>query len=485
MILVVDVGTSSVRVAVLDPDGSLQHLEQRPFPPSTPAPGLVEFDAAALAATVLEMSVAAVNLVGTVQCVGITAQRASSVLWDRTTGVPLGPGLGWQDLRTLGECLIAKAEHDIRIAPNQSATKFAWLASQHRAHAQTAVPPEQICAGTVDAWLVWTLSGGTAFVTDHTHAGVTGLYEIAHGEWSERLCTQLGVDPQWLPTIVDSAGEIAVATRLPGAPPITALVGDQQSSLIGQGCIRPGMAKITFGTGGMLDMCRGDLPPVGGHRSQQGTFPIVAWSEAGRRVWGEEAIMLSAGTNVEWLVEDMGLLDSAAHSEQVAASVADNGGLVYVPALLGLGTPSWDYGARGTLIGLTRGSTRAHVVRAVLEGVAHRGVDLIEATEAATGITIPVIRIDGGMSRNRVFAQALANAANRPVEISFLSESTLLGAAFLAGSSHGIWRDLTEATQTWHPLDRLEPNHQLDRELWLRASQRAAGWIPELSALDF
>jgi glycerol kinase len=485
MILVIDVGTSSVRAAVVDPDGSVRHLEQRAFAPLTPAPGLVEFDPAVLADMVLEMSEAAISAVGSVTCVGITAQRASAVLWDRVTGRPLGPGLGWQDLRTLGECLVAKAEHGLSIAPNQSATKFAWLAAQHSTGMGEPLVPDRTCAGTVDAWLVWTLSEGTAFVTDHTHAGVTGLYDIASGEWSERLCGILHVDPHWLPRIVDSSGAVAMATRLKGSPPITAVVGDQQSSLIGQGCIYPGMAKITFGTGGMLDMCRGDLPPIGGYRSPEGTFPIVAWSEGGQRVWGEEAIMLSAGTNVEWLVEDMGLIDSASHSEQVAASVPDSGGLVYVPALLGLGTPTWDYGARGMLIGLTRGSTRAHVVRAVLEGVAHRGVDLLAATEKATGIDVPVLRIDGGMSRNRVFAQALANAADRPVEVSLLSESTLLGAAFLAGSAHGVWRDLAEATETWQPLIRLEPTEQLDRELWLRASQRAAGWIPELSALDF
>jgi glycerol kinase len=181
----------------------------------------------------------------------------------------------------------------------------------------------------------------------------------------------------------------------------------------------------------------------------------------------------------------MGLIDTPADSETLAASVVDSAGLVYVPALLGIGTPTWDYGARGTLIGLTRGSTRAHVVRAVLEGVAHRGVDLIEAAEAATGFEIPVVRIDGGMSRNRLFAQALADASRRPVEISLISESTLLGAAFLAGSAHGVWRALDEATETWQPLVRLEPAQPLDRELWLRASARAAGWIPELSALDF
>jgi glycerol kinase len=485
MILVIDVGTSSIRVAAVDPDGSVRHINQRAFPPSSPAPGLVEFDPVALGSTVLDMATAVIEAVGPVSCVGITAQRASSIVWDRSSGLPLGPGLGWQDLRTLGECLIARSEHGISVAPNQSATKYAWLAQAHSALASTPPDPSQVCAGTVDSWLVWTLTGGATFVTDHTHAGLTGLYDVATGQWSPRLCEALGVDMQWLPQIVDSAGVVALAHRLPGSPPITALLGDQQSSLIGQGCIHPGMAKITFGTGGMLDMCRGDLAPTGGQRSPTGTFPIVAWAAGGQRVWGEEAIMLSAGTNLEWLVDDMGLIETPADSEALAASVPDSAGLVYVPALLGLGTPNWDYGARGTLIGITRGTTRAHVVRAVLEGVAHRGVDLVEATETATGIAIPVIRIDGGMSRNRLFAQSLADASGRPVEVSLISESTLLGAAFLAGTAHGVWRDVSEATETWQPLVRLEPAQSLNRELWLRASTRATGWIPELSALDF
>ncbi len=485
MILVIDVGTSSIRAAAVAPDGSLRHVEQRPFPPSSPAPGLVEFDPLALAHIALEMAGLVIAAVGAVNCVGVTAQRASSILWDRSTGQPLGPGLGWQDLRTLGECLTARAEHGIAIAPNQSATKFAWLAAAHAAHSTEPIAPSQICAGTVDSWLVWNLSQGSAFLTDHTHAGVTGLYDLTTGTWNPRLCKLLNVDQDWLPQIVDSAGVLAIATALPGAPAITAVVGDQQSSLIGQGCISQGMAKITFGTGAMLDMCRGTAVPTGGHRSQHGTFPVVAWSFEGERIWGEEAIMLSAGSNVEWLVDDMGLIDSPAQSEEIAGSVPDSAGLVFIPALFGTGTPTWDYGARGALFGITRGSTRAHIVRAVLEGVAHRGVDLLEATEAETGITIPTLRIDGGMSRNRLFAQALANASGRRVEVSLISESTLLGAAFLAGSAHGIWRDLGEATETWQPLVHLEPTQQSNRELWLEGSARAAGWIPELSALDF
>jgi glycerol kinase len=272
---------------------------------------------------------------------------------------------------------------------------------------------------------------------------------------------------------------------LPGSPPIAALLGDQQASLIGQGCVRPGDAKITFGTGGMLDVCVGDAVPTTGRRSDNGTFPIVAWSDGGRKVWGVEAIMLSAGTNVEWLCEDMGLIDTPADSHAVAGRCATADGVVYVPALLGLGTPSWDYGARGTLLGLTRGTERAHIVRAVLEGVAHRGADMVAAAEADTGLTIPTLRIDGGMSQNPTFVQALANAAGKPVEVSPVVESTTLGAAFLAGVAVGTWPTLGHATAEFTPADRVEPSGQLDRAAWADALDRSAAWFPELSALDF
>jgi glycerol kinase len=264
-----------------------------------------------------------------------------------------------------------------------------------------------------------------------------------------------------------------------------ALVGDQQGSMIGQGCIEPGRAKITFGTGGMLDICTGDVLPTSGRRSENGTFPIIAWSHGGAKVWGVEAIMLSAGTNVEWLVDDMGMIDSPAQSHEVAAECDTSDGVVYVPALLGIGTPDWDYGARGTLLGLTRGSGRPHVVRAVLEGVAHRGADMVAAAEAETGLSIPTLRVDGGMSQNPTFIQALANATGKPVEVSPVVESTTLGAAFLAGAGAGVWAGLDETASAFRPADRVEPSAQLDRETWAEARRRAASWIPELSALDF
>lgn len=485
MILVIDVGTTGLRAALVRPDSTVASVEHRPFPPQTPFPGLVEFDATELARLVLEAAGAVLRRHGNppLAGVGIANQRASTIVWDRATGRPVGPGIGWQDLRTVGECITAAAEHGLRLAPNQSATKLAWLLQQ------AGRDPAGLCFGTVDSWLAWTLSEGALHVTDHTNAAITGLYSIEHGTWHEGVCAQLGIDPVLLPAIVDTAAEIGAATALAGVPPITALAGDQQASLVGQACTTPGLAKITFGTGGMLDMCTGPAAPAQADRSPDGTFPIVAWSHRGERTWGVEAIMLSAGSNVEWLRDDIGLIATAAESHDVASRCETADGVVFVPALLGLGTPRWDYGARGTLLGLTRGSDRSHVVRAVLEGVAQRGADLVEAAEAHTGLSIPTVRIDGGMSRNPTFVQALADATGKPVEVSPVVEATTLGAGYLAGIGAGVWSGFTDTAQAWIPHEIVEPRGHLDRSRdrarWAEAVARAAEWIPELSALDF
>ncbi len=230
--------------------------------------------------------------------------------------------------------------------------------------------------------------------------------------------------------------------------------------------MRPGLAKITFGTGGMLDVCTGPTAPLSARRSDHGTFPIVAWSRAGQRTWGAEAIMLSAGTNVEWLRDDLGMIDTAAHSHDVAAQCEHTDGVVYVPALMGLGTPHWDYGARGTLLGLTRGSGRPQLVRAVLEGIAHRGADLLEAAEADFGDSIGAIRVDGGMSQNPTFVQALANATGRAIEVSPQTEATTIGAAYLAGLAVGVWGSFDDIAAAWHPHAVVQPTAPLDRQQW-------------------
>ncbi len=295
-------------------------------------------------------------------------------------------------------------------------------------------------------------------VTDATNAAITGL-QVTHAPstWDERVLDVLGIPLEMLPPIVDSAGIVGAAEALPGAPPIGALLGDQQASLVGQGCVRPGDAKITFGTGGMLDVVLGETPPSFDQRGAAGTFPIVAWRNAGRVTWGIEAIMLAAGTNVQWLRDDLGLIANADESDAVAAACADTGGVVYVPALLGLGTPAWDYGARGALFGLTRGTGRAEIVRAVLEGVAQRGADLVEAAETDSGVAIPALRVDGGMTDNHTFVQALADATQRPVEISPMREATSRGAALMAGLAVGHHGSVDDLAHTWQPRVRVEP----------------------------
>ena len=487
-VLVIDVGTSGVRAAVVRPDGDVHGLHYLSTPPSSPFPGLVEFDPMAMLQSVMQVAQAALHDAGPVSAVGITAQRASTVVWDRATGEPIGPGLGWQDLRTVIECITARAEHGLMLAPNQSATKIPWLLDNCGGRGR------DVCAGTVDSWLAWHLTGGTHHVTDHTNAAITGLTLPDASGWSDTACAAMKVPVDMLPRIVATSGAIGECTALPGAPVLAALVGDQQASLIGQSCVQPGMAKVTFGTGGMLDMVTGTRAAATAGRSSGGTFPVVAWSRDGQLTWGAEAIMLSAGTNVEWLVSDLGILADAAESHAVASQCANAEGVVYVPALMGLGTPHWDYGARGTLLGLTRGSGRPQIVRAVLEGVAHRGADLVEAAEADGGHTIPVLRTDGGMSRNGTFVQALADASGKTVEVSRHTEATTVGAGYLAGMAVGMWNDPSDLEALWQPAAVVHPRPGFEpdgadrvaaRRVWNEAVDRAKGWIPDLSALDF
>lgn len=478
-ILVIDVGTSSVRASVVHPDATVTHETRRVTLPDTPMAGLVEFDAAAYAQAALDCARETLAAHGPVEAVGVCNQRASTIVWDRATGEPVAPALGWQDLRTVGECLVLSAEGR-PMTPNQSATKLA--------HLLDAVDPDRVrdlCFGSPDSWLVWQLTGGAHHVSDLSNAALWGLLTHDAGGLDHELLEQLRIPVESLPRIVDSTGVIGEATALDGAPPICGIAGDQQASLVGQACVLPGLAKTTFGTGAMLDVCIGSERPAFAAKGGHGTFPIVAWSEHGRPTWGVEAIMLSAGTNIEWLVDDLGVLPDAAASGAVAASVPDTDGVAYVPALMGLGTPRWDFGARGTLLGVTRGTTAAHVVRAVLEGVAQRGADLVESAEADCELSLETLRVDGGMTANEVFVQALANATGKVVEVSAQREATTLGAGFLAGLAIGTWSSWDDVAATWNPAASVEPTGSSDRDRWREAVDRAAEWHPDLSALQF
>ncbi len=484
-ILVIDAGTSGVRAAIVEADATISLEYYAEALPDTPAPGLVEFDAATYAALAIELANRVLAEAGPVDAVGISTQRASVIVWDRATGEPVAPAQSWQDLRTLGDCLVLQGS-GLRFAPNQSATKIPNILN--------AVDPDRsrdLCVGTPETWLVWNLTQGAAHVTDLSNAAVTGL--LSHGaaaaEWDQGVLDTLGIPASTLPRIVDCSGEIAPATALAGSPPICGLAGDQQASLIGQGCVQPGLAKVTFGTGAMLDLCVGPDRPTAEARAAAGTFPIVCWGRDGSVMWGIEALMLSAGTNVQWLRDDLGIIASAGESDEVAAQCDHTDGVMYVPAQLGLGTPYWDYGARGSLLGLTRGSGRPQIIRAVLEGIAHRGADLVEAAEADSGLAIGALRIDGGMSDNVVFTQALADITGRRVEVSPVRDATALGAAFLAGLAIGTWPDWNAIAATWRPTRIVEPRPDFDRaaarKQWASAIERARGWYADLSGLDF
>ena len=483
-VLVVDVGTTGVRAGVVGADGAIDHVHYVEVLPSSPAPGFVEFDAGAMASAVLEVARATLAASGPVAGVGIANQRGSTVVWDRRTGEPVGPGIGWQDLRTVGTCLVLR-DQGIRVAPNESATKVSMLLDM--------ADPDRtgdLCFGTVDSWVAWTLSDGALHVTDATNAGITGLLAGDGTDWDDGMLDALRIPRSVLPAIVDSSGPVGEAAALAGAPVICGIAGDQQASLVGQGCTRPGQAKATFGTGGMLDLCVGPARPGFARRGGAGTFPIVAWQRAGHKTWGVEAVMLSAGMCVEWLRDDLGIIDTAADSHRVAAACDDTGDVWFVPALLGLGTPLWDFGARGTFVGITRGTGRPEMVRAVLEGVAHRGADLLESAEADTAMTVETLRVDGGMSANPTFVAALADAMGRPVEISPVTEATTLGAAYLAGIALGVWADEDDVAAAWKPSAVVEPRgtdrrRAATRSRWLAARERARATVPELTALEF
>jgi glycerol kinase len=444
----------------------------------------VEFDAAAVGNAALDVARASLAAHGRVEAVGIANQRASTIVWDAVTGEPVAPAIGWQDLRTVGECLGLGLE-GFRVAPNLSVTKLA-----HILDSVEGARSRDLRFGTVDTWMVWLLTQGQCHVTDATNFAVTGLTGGDGVSLHSELLERLQIDPALLPTVVDSSGVVGQATALDGAPPIAGIAGDQQASLVGQGAVEPGQAKITFGTGGMLDVVVGPDRPGFETRGEGGTFPIVARRLGGEVTWGLEAVMLTAGTEVEWLVSDLGLIDAVAESHALASTVADTEGVIYVPALLGLGAPDWDHGARGTLLGITRGTTAAHITRAVLEGVANRGADLVGAAEADAGHRLETLRVDGAMSTNPTFMQALAEAVYRPVEVSPVSEATTLGAGYLAGVAVGTWGDLAETSSLWSPTETVTPDsdqaaHEDRRARWCEAVERSKGWHEDLSSLDF
>lgn len=471
------------------PDGTLEANHQADLPPQRPFPGLVELDGAAIATAVLEVARSCLEEVGQVAGVGVTNQRGSTIVWDADSGEPVGPVLSWQDLRTAGTCLELQAE-GLRLAPNESATKLAWLLDTYDAQRR-----RNLRFGTLDTWAVWQLSEGGAHVTDPSNAGVSGLLPtegLLSGKeglaWDVSRLERFRIPEACMPALVPSSRAVAEASALQGSPPICGIAGDQQASLIGQGCVRRGDAKATFGTGAFLDVNIGNEPPpfgAFGKSGERGCFPVIAWERDGALTWGVEAIMLSAGAALAWLIDDVGLLSSPAESAEVAGRCSDTGDVMFVPALIGLGTPNWDFGARSLFIGMSAGTGRPELVRAVLRGIAQRGADLLEAAEADAVQEVARLRADGGMTANPVFVQELADACQRPVEISAELEATSVGAGFLAGLAAGVWSSFEEVAAVAKPRSVVEPSGADRRARWKDALSRSERWIPELSALRF
>ena len=422
-----------------------------------------------------------------IAAIGITNQRETVVAWDRTTGVPYGPAIVWQDRRTAGRCdeLAAAGALDLVrtrtglvLDPYFSGTKFEWLLSEG------GVPRSgDLALGTIDAWVIWNLTGGGRHVTDATNASRTMLFDIVELAWDDELCRLLHVPPEALPEVVPSSGRVGVTAAGGGVPagiPISGIAGDQQAALFGQACVSPGMAKNTYGTGSFVLLNVGERCPP----PAPGMLTTVAWTLADSTVaYALEGAIFSTGSAVQWLRDGLGVIADAAETWSLASTVADSGGLYMVPAFTGLGSPWWDPYARGTIVGITRGTTRAHLARAVVEAMAYQTRDAVEAMTRAAGTPLAELRVDGGASVMDGLLQFQADQLGVTVERPTDMETTALGAAYLAGLAEGVWPDVAAVgaqrriDKTFQPAaDRTSAD--AGYAAWLRAVERARAWAP-------
>jgi glycerol kinase len=451
-VLAIDQGTTSSRAVVFDQEWRSAGLGQRELPQSFPHSGWVEHDAAQIwstqAATIREALAQAGIAAHQLTAIGITNQRETTLLWDRHTGQPIGPAIVWQDRRTAERCAaLLAAGHGPLIGSRTgllpdsyfSATKLEWLLTQVPGVRQRAQRGE-LAFGTIDSWLIWNLTGGSAHVTDISNASRTMLFNIHSGEWDEELLQLFGIPraclPRVLPCCFSSADEPLSADLDGCAVPITGIAGDQQAALFGQACLKPGMAKNTYGTGCFLLMNTG----AEAMHSQQHLLTTIAWRlGSGALQYALEGSVFVGGAAVQWLRDGLGVIPDSGAVEALARRVPDTDGVHFVPAFTGLGAPYWDPQARGALVGLTRGSSAAHIARAALEAIAFQSTDVLNAMQVDSGRALSELRVDGGGSRNALLMQFQADLLGAPVVCARHSESTALGAACLAGVGAGIW----------------------------------------------
>ena len=494
-ILSIDQGTTSSRAVVFDRAGQVVAMAQREFAQHFPQPGWVEHDAREIwqsQLAVMQQAMAQANIQASqLRAMGITNQRETTVLWDRATGEPVAPAIVWQDRRTAVFCDgLRAAGHGPKIARKTglvldayfSGTKLAWLLD-HVPGARARAEQGELAFGTIDSWLVWQLTGGRVHATDASNASRTLLFNLKTGAWDPELLALLKIPAAVLPQVLPSCGIVAEtdAHWLGTSVPIAGWAGDQQAALFGQACFAPGMAKNTYGTGCFMLMNTGNQPVASRHK----LLSTVAWqgpaSSKHPMAYALEGSVFMAGATVQWLRDGLQIIDRAADVEALAASVPDTGDVFLVPAFAGLGAPDWDGQARGTLVGMTRGTGRAHIARAALEAIALQTADVFHAMAADSGLALSELRVDGGASRNNLLMQIQANVLGVPVVRSRVTETTALGAASLAGLATGFWSGAEEISALWQEECRFEPEwgaaqRQQFSARWREAVSRSRSW---------
>ena len=488
-ILALDQGTTSSRAILFDHAGSIVAVAQKEFPQIFPKPGWVEHNARDIWST--QVGVAAEVLskahVGAadIAAIGITNQRETTVVWDRGTGEPICNAIVWQDRRTAGICDRLKARKLDRLIRRKtglvidayfSATKVQWIL-QNVKGARSRAKAGDLAFGTIDSWLVWNLTGGRVHITDVSNASRTMLLNIDSCEWDDELLDLFGVPRSMLPDVKSSSEVYGVTTLLGGAVPIAGIAGDQQAALFGQACTKPGMAKNTYATGCFMLMNTGTRRIA----SKNNLLTTVAWRVGDRTEYALEGSIFIAGAVVQWLRDGLEFFRSAAEVEALAAGVEDSGGVYLVPAFAGLGAPHWDQYARGTIVGLTRGSTKAHIARAALDGIVLQVMDVLKAMEADAGIKLKELRVDGGASANDLLMQLQADLLNVPVIRPKVAETTALGAAYLAGLAVSFWKSQADIARQWQVDKRFKPAMKPAVRTriakgWERALSRARAW---------
>ena len=494
MVVAIDAGTTGVRSMALSESGLPVGMAYREFTQHFPRPGWVEHDATeiweAVRATLTELLH---ELDEPIAAIGITDQRETVVAWDRRTGEPRHRAIVWQDRRTAARCdELAEAGHldlvrrttGLVLDPYFSGTKLEWLLRPSEQGGGGVEADEHLAVGTIDAWLLWQLTGGQVHATEPSNASRTMLFDIGALAWSEELCDLLGVPLSSLPEVRPSSGRFgttAVGVGVPAGIPISGVAGDQQAALFGQAFFEPGMTKNTYGTGSFVLMNVGQECP----EPVEGLLTTVAWSlgsvDAASTSYALEGAIFVTGAAVQWLRDGLEIIDEAAETGPLAESVPDTGGVVLVPAFAGLGAPQWDPYARGTIVGITRGTTAAHRARAALEAIAFSVADVLDAMAADAPVPIQDLRVDGGAARNDLLMACQADVLGLPVVRPAVTETTALGAAFLAGLATGVWPDQDAVAATWRrdrTFEPTSPRAEIDarRARWRDAVERSRGW---------